>query len=88
MNSSFAPNSTTFNLNNVPESAIYAYEDYHFVQGEVAYTPDLTSGKKLKTVQGNDVTITVLNGSIYVNNQRIISPNYLISTGVLHLIER
>jgi hypothetical protein len=30
--------------------AIYAYEDYHFVYGEVAYTPGFTSGKKLKIV--------------------------------------
>src|SRR5256885_7919068 len=85
---SFAPNRTTFDIQNTPQEANFAYENYHFLHGEVAYTSSLTNGKKLKTVQGNEITVTVLNDSIYLNDVRIIDPNYLISTGVLHLIER
>ena len=48
----------------------------------------MTNGKTLKTVQGGEVTITVLNDSIYVNNVKIIAPDYLTNTGVFHLIER
>jgi Fasciclin domain len=85
---SFAPNSTKFDAKTAPLEGVYAYEEYHFVHGEVAYTPLLTNGKKFRTVQGGEITITVLNGSTYLNDVRIIDPDYLTSTGVLHLIER
>jgi uncharacterized surface protein with fasciclin (FAS1) repeats len=39
-------------------------------------------------VQGGEVTITVLNGLIYVNDAKIIAPDYLINNGVIHLLER
>ena len=67
--------------------AIYDVEAYHFLKGQVKYSTNLTDGLRLQTVQGEDVTITLWNGSIYVNAARIIDPDYLISTGVLHLID-
>ena len=65
-----------------------AFEEYHVVPGEVAYTPLLTNGKTMKTVQGGEITITVLNDLIYVNDVKIIASDYLTNTGVIHLIER
>jgi len=62
--------------------------EYHGIQGTVAYSPMLTDGKTFKTVQGGEVTVTVLNGSVYVNAAKIIDPDYLISNGVLHVIDR
>lgn len=67
--------------------SIYEVQTYHFVQGLVKYSTDLTDGLKLQTLQGEDVTITVLNGAIYVNAAKIIDPDYLMSKGVLHLID-
>jgi hypothetical protein len=84
----FAPNSTQFSPKTAPQEAVFAFEEYHIVHGEVAYTSLLTNGKTLKTVQGGEVTITVLDGLIYVNDVKIIAPDYLITTGVIHLIER
>ena len=66
---------------------IYDLESYHFVKGEVMYSTDLANGLKIKTVMGKDVTITRLNGSIYVNAAKIIDPDYMITTGVLHLMD-
>jgi Fasciclin domain len=63
-------------------------EEYSCVHGEVAYSSLLTDGKTLQTVLGSDVTITVLNGSIYVNAAKIVDPDYLLSNGVLHILDR
>ena len=62
--------------------------EYHCVQGQVLYSPDLVNGMKIQTVRGKDVTITVLkNGTKYVNDAKLIYSDYLISTGVIHVIE-
>lgn len=58
------------------------------MHGEVAYSSLLTDGKTLQTVIGSDVTITVRNGSIYVNAAKIVDPDYLLSNGVLHILDR
>ncbi len=67
---------------------IFDLEAYHFVKGEVKYSTDLTNGLKMRTVLGKDVTVTRLNGSIYVNAAKVIDPDYMITTGVLHLIDK
>jgi Fasciclin domain len=54
----------------------------------VAYSSLLTDGKTLQTVIGSDVTITVRNGSIYVNAAKVVDPDYLLSNGVLHVLDR
>lgn len=58
------------------------------MHGEVAYSSLLTDGKTLQTVLGSDVAITVRNGSIYVNAAKIVDPDYLLSNGVLHVLDR
>ena len=58
------------------------------MHGEVAYSSLLTDGKTLQTVLGSDVAITVRNGSIYVNAAKIVDPDYLLSNGVLHILDR
>jgi uncharacterized surface protein with fasciclin (FAS1) repeats len=85
---SFATNTTQPEFLNFTQQEVFALEDYACVHGEVAYSPLLTDGKKLQTVLGSDVTITVRNNSIYVNAAKLVDPDYLISNGVLHLIDR
>ena len=58
------------------------------MHGEVAYSSLLTDGKTSQTVIGSDVTITVRNGSIYVNAAKIVDPDYLLSNGVMHVLDR
>jgi uncharacterized surface protein with fasciclin (FAS1) repeats len=61
---------------------------YHLIQGVVAFSDSLTDGKEIKTLQGNNVTIHVgPDGTKYVNGLRIISTDYTISNGVLHVID-
>ena len=48
----------------------------------------LTDGKTLQTLLGINLTITVLDGSIYVNAAKVVAPDYLLSNGVMHVIDR
>ncbi|KAK5332242.1 hypothetical protein LTR98_011624 [Exophiala xenobiotica] len=66
---------------------IYELQAYHIHIGLPVYSTDLTDGLKLQTLQGEDVTITVINGTIYVNTVKVIDPDYLLDTGVMHLID-
>lgn len=88
MTPSFAPNSSGPDVSTVKGSeAIYELQAYHIHIGLPVYSTDLTDGLKLPTLQGEDVTITVINGTIYINAAKIIDADYLLSTGVLHLID-
>ncbi|KAJ9493317.1 hypothetical protein LTR96_011399 [Exophiala xenobiotica] len=67
--------------------AIYELQAYHIHIGLPGYSTDLTDGLKLQTLQGEDITITVISGTIYINAAKIIDPDYLLNTGVMHLID-
>ena len=84
----YHPELSAVNIENWTQADVFAMLEYHGIQGTVAYSPMLTDGKTFKTVQGGEVTVTVLNGSVYVNAAKIIDPDYLISNGVLHVIDR
>lgn len=85
---SFVTNTTKLQYLNVPLQQLYELEEYACVHGEVAYSSLLTDGKTFQTVIGRDVAITVRNGSIYVNAAKVVDPDYLLSNGVLHILDR
>ena len=58
------------------------------MHGEVTYSSFLTDGKTLQTVIGSNVTITVRNDSTYINAAKVVDPDYLLSNGVLHILDR
>jgi LPXTG-motif cell wall-anchored protein len=90
---SFAPNSTRATtdqskLNDNSTEAAFDAQEYHYVHGRVIYSPEFEDGMKIATVEGKDLTITIVaNGTMYVNDAKILYTNYLISTGVVHVIE-
>jgi uncharacterized surface protein with fasciclin (FAS1) repeats len=48
----------------------------------------LTDGLSLKTTNGANLTIHVQGDKTYVNAARILSTDYIISNGVVHIIDR
>lgn len=85
----FAPNSTDFDEGAASEDSVLAWEEYHVVNGIVAYSPLMTDGKQFQTLQGSNLTITVLpNGSKYVNDVKVLDSDYLTSNGVFHVLEK
>ena len=58
---------------------------YHVVAGKVM-SSDLSEGMTAKTVQGQDITITLANGP-KVNGAMISAPDVKASNGVIHVID-
>ena len=60
---------------------------YHVVPG--TYTAaDLTDGQKLKTVEGQDLTVSVMNGVVKVNGATVEASDITASNGVVHVINK
>ncbi|RMH79822.1 MAG: fasciclin domain-containing protein [Acidobacteria bacterium] len=58
---------------------------YHVVEGKV-YSKDLKEGQKVKTLQGQEATIT-LKGGAKINNANITKTDIEASNGVIHVID-
>lgn len=89
----FAPNNEAFQsigsaLSNLSVSDLQGILDYHIVNGSVRYSSTLENGTTLTAVNGDELTITVEDGNVFVNAARVIVPNVLIANGVVHVIDK
>ena len=61
---------------------------YHVVPGAVKADKVVTlDGKKVKTVQGSEVAISVKGGSVYVDKAKVVKTDIVTSNGVIHVID-
>lgn len=87
----FAPSNAAFEaigsaLGDLTTEQLSTILEYHVIQGTVAYSSTLQSGS-VKTLNGENVEITVANGEVFVNSARVINPDVLIAGGVVHVID-
>jgi len=87
----FAPSNAAFQaigsaLGNASTEALTGILTYHVVQGTVGYSSMLTN-TTLKTVNGADITISIIDGSVFVNSAKVTIPDVLVSNGVVHVID-
>jgi transforming growth factor-beta-induced protein len=59
---------------------------YHVVPGKVMST-DLKNGMMVKTVQGENITISLASGSVMVNDAKVVQANIACTNGVIHAID-
>ena len=59
---------------------------YHVVPGALK-AADLKDGQKLKTVQGEELTVTVKDGKVMVNGATVSIADVISSNGVTHVID-
>jgi uncharacterized surface protein with fasciclin (FAS1) repeats len=59
---------------------------YHVIPGKLMST-DLTDGMKVKTQQGDTLTIKLANGGVMVNNATMVRANIGCTNGVIHAID-
>ena len=88
----FAPNNAAFQaigsaLPNLTMEALTGILEYHVVNGTVAYSTAITNGSTVTSLAGQNLTLSVANGSVFVNSARVINPNILVSGGVIHVID-
>merc|ERR1712032_1538148 len=88
----FAPSNAAFQdigslVGNLTMDQLANILSYHVIEGTVAYSSDL-SNTSLTTLQGDDVEITISNGSVMVNNATVTNANILFAGGVIHVIDQ
>ena len=89
----FSPNtpealaSFTTTTAGMSQDDLAAVFDYHIVPDFLGYSSVLETGMVLSTVQGDNLTITKIGSDTYVNGAKIISPDFLVANGVVHLID-
>lgn len=87
----FAPSNSAFQdvasgLMNVSMTELAGILGYHVINGTVAYS-SMLSNTSIPTMSGGNVTVTIANGTVFVNSARVINADILISGGVMHVID-
>ena len=90
----FAPTDAAFaKISNATLNALLANKTqlaavltYHVVPGKVMST-DLKNGMMVKTVQGKNITISLANGGVMINNAKVVQADIVCSNGVIHAID-
>ena len=59
---------------------------YHVV-GATALSTDLSNGQTVMTLNGADVTVTINDGGIFINDARVTVADILADNGVVHVID-
>lgn len=59
---------------------------YHVVPG-IYTSSDLKNGQKLKTVEGQDITVSIKSGTVKVNDATVEKADIETSNGVVHIID-
>ncbi|KAI2778001.1 FAS1 domain-containing protein [Daldinia loculata] len=88
----FAPNNDAFNaigsvIGNLTSNQLTNILGYHVVNGSVNYSTELQN-TTLTAVNGQDITITVVNGTVYANSAKITVPDILLENGVVHVVDQ
>ncbi len=60
---------------------------YHVVGGVAAMSGDLTDGQTIATLQGSEVTISIMDGTVMVNDATVIVADLEADNGVVHVID-
>jgi len=87
----FAPTDAAFaragiDPQNVDEATLIEVLTYHVVPA-VAFSTDLTDGQIVPTLQGDSLTIGIVEGRVTINNAQVENPNVLVANGVVHVID-
>jgi uncharacterized surface protein with fasciclin (FAS1) repeats len=80
------PQATLDALGADPKGALAKVLTYHVVPGKIM-AADIKDGMKVKTVEGTELTFSIKNGDVYVNDAKVVTPDVGASNGVIHVID-
>ena len=61
---------------------------YYLIEGTAAYTSTMKNGTMFKSLQGAPITVTLLGNDIYLNDAKIVGADFLLSNGVIQVLNR
>ena len=82
---SFAPYDVEYLLDN--PTLLEEVLGFHVVQGAAVFSGDLSDGDTFTTVQGDDITVSIRDGNVFVDGAQVTTPDVAASNGVAHLID-
>ncbi|MDA1269075.1 MAG: fasciclin domain-containing protein [Bacteroidetes bacterium] len=59
---------------------------YHVVAGNIM-SPQLSDGQKVKTLNGQELTVAIKGGVVTINGIKVVAPDLAGSNGVIHVVE-
>jgi uncharacterized surface protein with fasciclin (FAS1) repeats len=59
---------------------------YHVVAGNVM-AADLSNGQKVTTVNGQELTVTIVDGNVMINGAKVVAADLVGTNGVVHVID-
>jgi uncharacterized surface protein with fasciclin (FAS1) repeats len=88
----FAPTDGAFDaaestISGLNEDGTRSALTYHVAKG-VGYSTDFINGQVIPTVNGKSLSVTVTNGTVYINGAKIVKSDLLTRNGVIHVIDK
>lgn len=68
-----------------PDGLLTTILTYHVVAGTVT-SSDLADGDTLTTLQGEDLSVSIRNGNVFINDARVLTADVAAKNGVIHVI--
>lgn len=89
----FAPSNAAFEaigsaLGNFTTDQLTSILGYHVINGTVAYSTDLMNNTQYTAASGQNLTVRIENGSVFVDSAKVVTPNVLVANGVVHVIDK
>lgn len=75
-------------MKNSSAADLQANFEYHVVTGFVGYSTLLGDGMMLKTAQGGNLTVRLVDGDMYINAAKVIESDLIVANGVVHVIDK
>jgi len=60
---------------------------YHVLSGTY-HAADLSNGEQIPTVEKQNVTVTIIRGTVFIDEARVLFPDNEASNGVVHIVDQ
>jgi len=87
----FVPNNAAFQLAgsafvNASVETLTSVLQYHAVVGSVVFSQDIVNGTALP-LSGQPIQLNVVDGTVFINQAKVVIPNVILANGVAHVID-